>query len=88
MKKVLCFLLSICILSFTINIAWAVGDGNIDGGGGNLNPAVEGYYWTGYDGVRVTVVRDSDNATVTEPIDLTNTVVNNIQIHFIKKSRV
>lgn len=38
--------------------AFADGNGNVDGGGGNLNQGTEAYNWPGssYQGVRVTVV--------------------------------
>ena len=50
----------------------AVGDGNIDNGGGGMGNSSKENYWTGGDGVRVTVVRASDHAAVSTPIDFTN----------------
>jgi hypothetical protein len=45
--------------------------------------------WTpGNEGVRVTVVRASDHAVVTTPIDLTNKKPNNINCHFEKISKM
>ncbi|MDL2233847.1 hypothetical protein LJC63_09780 [Ruminococcaceae bacterium OttesenSCG-928-L11] len=49
------------------------GEGNIDGGGGGMGQGTSSNTWTpGHDGVRVTVIRDSDNAPVSVPIDLTS----------------
>jgi hypothetical protein len=76
MKRVLSIML-ICILSLTLLLpitAYAsVGDGNVDGGGGGMGSGSSTDYWNGGDeGVRVTVIRVSDRAVVTTPIDLTN----------------
>ena len=52
---------------------YAVGEGNVDNGGGGMGQGTNSNKWTpGNDGVRVTVVRLSDHAVVTAPIDLTN----------------
>ena len=54
-------------------VVFAVGDGNIDSGGGGMGDGTSTDKWSpGYDGVRVTVVRASDYSVVTTPIDLTN----------------
>ena len=66
----------------------AIGEGNIDGGGGGVGKNKEGYYWSGADGVRVTVIRDGDNKAVTTPIDLTNSALSNVEIHFGKVSKI
>lgn len=51
----------------------ATGEGNIDGGGGNLGDATSHGSWNpGNEGVRVTIVRSDDHAVVSTPIDLTN----------------
>ena len=53
--------------------AYAVGDGNVDGGGGGMGSGTASNSWSsGNEGVRVTVVRASDHAVVTMPIDITN----------------
>ena len=88
MKRLFAFMLCTIILILTQTSAFAVGDGNIDSGGGNLNPALDGYYWTGLDGVRVTIIKDSDNRVVSTPIDLTNVYPGNIQIQFGKVSKM
>jgi hypothetical protein len=52
-------------------VAQADGEGNIDhGGGGGMGDAGESW-WNGDDGVRVTVVRVSDNKPVSRPVDFT-----------------
>lgn len=68
--------------------AYAVGDGNVDNGGGGMGQGTSQNKWTpGNDGVRVTVVRVSDHAVVTTPIDLTNKSPV-IQSHFSKVSKL
>ena len=53
--------------------AYAVGDGNVDGGGGGMGSGTaSNSSSSGNEGVRVTVVRASDHAVVTMPIDITN----------------
>lgn len=67
----------------------AVGSGNIDGGGGGLGQGSNQNFWRGGDdGVRVTVIRDSDNQPVTTPVDITNRSPDNIKVHFGKKSKI
>lgn len=68
--------------------AFAVGEGNVDNGGGGMGQGTSSNKWTpGNDGVRVTVVRASDHAAVTTPIDLTNKSPV-IQSHFSKVSKL
>ena len=51
----------------------AVGDGNVDGGGGSMGQGSSHNVWSpGNDGVRVTVVRAEGREPVTRPVDLTN----------------
>ncbi|AMJ41530.1 hypothetical protein [Anaerotignum propionicum] len=78
------------ILSLLVSTtAFAVGDGNIDAGGGGMDNGTSVNVWSpGNDGVRVTVVRASDYTVVTTPIDLTNKSPNNIQMHFGKVSKI
>ena len=68
---------------------FAVGDGNIDSGGGDMGDGTSTDKWSpGYDGVRVTVVRASDHAVVTTPIDFTNKSPTNVRLHFGKVSKL
>lgn len=63
---------ALCVRSFVFS-SYAVGEGNIDGGGGNMGQGNSQYFWSpGNDGVRVTVIRTQDREPVTRPLDLTN----------------
>ncbi|MDL2294716.1 hypothetical protein LJC60_08865 [Ruminococcaceae bacterium OttesenSCG-928-D13] len=89
LKTVLLLLLCFCLLCPLTAYADGIGDGNIDGGGGNMGSGTSQSYWnSGNEGVRVTVVRSSDHAVVTTPIDLTNKTPNNIDMHFGKVSKI
>ena len=70
LKRILSALLAACLC---ITTAFAIGDGNMEGGGGNTGDGSQGNYWNvGDDGVRVTIVRESNFSSVTTPIDYTN----------------
>lgn len=91
MKRLFFILLSVslilCLLS-PVSV-YAVGDGNLDGGGGNMGDGTSTNSWTpGNEGVRVTVVRASDHAAVTTPIDLTNKSPVTSIYHFGKISKL
>ena len=80
-------LLFLCSLLFSIP-AYAIGDGNIDGGGGGMGQGSSQNKWSpGMDGVRVTVVKAEDGAPVTTPIDLTNKKPN-VRYSFGKVSKI
>jgi hypothetical protein len=65
------------------------GSGNIDGGGGGMGQGTSTNSWSpGNEGVRVTVVRASDHAVVTTPIDFTNKTPSNVRLHFGGKSKI
>lgn len=82
-----CLIITIIICSSTKDI-YAIGDGNIDSGGGNMGGAINGSSWVfGSEGVRITVIA-SDGSLVTTPIDLTNKNADNIKIHFSKVSKL
>ena len=86
-SMLLVFALVLCV--FSPLTAYAVGDGNIDGGGGNLGDGSSHGSWNpGNEGVRVTVVRSSDHAVVTTPIDLTNKPPATSIYHFGKVSKL
>ena len=91
MKKkisLLTVLLLLCSLLFAIP-AYAIGEGNIDGGGGGMGQGTSQNKWSpGMEGVRVTVVKAEDGTPVTTPIDLTNKKPTNVQAHFGKVSKV
>ena len=53
--------------------AYAVGEGNLDGGGGSMGQGTSQNKWTpGMEGVRVTVILADTRTPVTQPIDFTN----------------
>lgn len=90
MKRITAFLL--CIMLIVIAIpknAFAAGDGNFDGGGGEMGNGTNQNFWNpGNDGVRVTVIRNSDKIPVTTPIDLSNNNQPSNIGHFGKKSKI
>jgi hypothetical protein len=91
MKRLLSVLLCMALLlSCNALPAYAgTGEGNIDNGGGNMGSGTAKNIWhTGEEGVRITVVRATNNTPVTTPIDLTNKDESDIQIHFGKKSKL
>lgn len=89
-QRLTIFLILVLLLfSFVPITAYAEGEGNIDNGGGGMGSGTSENYWNvGDEGVRVTVVRASDRAIVTTPIDFTNKTPNNIQVHFGKYSKL
>lgn len=91
MKKKL--LISLCLvmvfLMLTVTAFADPGDGNIDGGSGGNGDGTSINTWTpGDDGVRVTVIRDSDNVPVSTPIDYTNITPANNLTHFGSVSKI
>jgi len=82
-------LLALFLCIMTPLAAYAEGDPNIDSGGGGMGSGTSQNYWNpGNDGVRVTVVRASDHAVVTTPIDLTNKNPSASLYHFGKVSKI
>ena len=73
MKKFIVLVLA-AVMLFSISIcAFAVGEGNIDNGGGGMGAGTSTNKWIpGEEGVRVTVVRASDGAQVSQSFDMTN----------------
>ena len=83
---VLCATFSFSLFPLSAN---ADGSGNIDtGGGSGMHGGSDSSYWNSDDGVRVTVVRSSDNKPVSRPIDLTNYNEDNVKTHFVPKSKL
>lgn len=88
-KRLMALCLSLALLCCFAVPAFAVGDGNIDAGGGGMGDGTSTNSWNpGNDGVRVTVVRASDHAVVTTPIDFTNKSPTNVRVHFGKVSKL
>jgi len=93
MKKLLqislSLLLVLCLFCPITAFADTGGSGNMDGGGGGMGTGTNSNYWNpGDDGVRVTVVRASDHAVVTPPIDLTDITPSSNIYHFGKVSKL
>lgn len=89
MKRILALLLSIVLMLGITVPAYATGDGNIDGGGGNMGDGTSTNYWNpGMDGVRVSVVDVDSHAMVGNIIDLTNKTPTSGIIHFGKVSKL
>lgn len=81
-------LISFFALIFCMS-AYAIGDGNVDNGGGGMGQGTNSNFWSsGNEGVRVTVIRVSDHEVVTTPIDLTNKMPNDVVGHFGKVSKM
>ena len=89
MKRICSIMLAVLLL-FAVSVpAYAIGEGNIDNGGGSMGQGTTENYWSaGNEGVRVTVIRSSDRSVVTRPIDLTNKRPDNIQYSFGKVCKV
>ena len=91
MKRLLSAFLMVSLIFFLFSpvSVYAVGDGNVDGGGGGMGDGTSTNSWTpGNEGVRVTVVRVSDHAVVTTPIDLTNKSPSSSIYNFGKVSKL
>lgn len=73
-QKLNLFLVLVLLCSIMIGLpVFAVGEGNIDGGGGSMGQGTSQNSWSpGNEGVRVTVVRATDRVPVTQPVDLSN----------------
>lgn len=73
MKRiVVCILTAVMLFSISI-CALAVGEGNVDNGGGGMGSGTSTDKWIpGEEGVRVTVIRASDGAQVSQSFDMTN----------------
>ena len=78
MKKIIAMVLT-AVMLFSISIcAFAVGEGNIDNGGGGMGSGTSTNKWVpGEEGVRVTVIRASDGAQVSHSFDMSNINIRN-----------
>lgn len=84
------FILAFLLFSLLLpkSYASATGTGNMDGGGGSFGTGTSENFWrSGDEGVRVTIVRASDGAPVSDSVDLTNVNPGNIVVHFVKRSK-
>lgn len=82
------FIITLILVLLCYKNIYAVGDGNIDSGGGNMGGAINGSSWSfGNEGVRITIVT-VDGSPITTPLDITNKHPDNIQVHFGKVSKL
>lgn len=89
LKSAASLILVLCLFCPLTVFADTGGSGNIDGGGGGMGSGTSTNSWSGgNEGVRITVVRASDHATVTAPVDFTNKKPDNIRVHFGKVSKL
>ena len=73
MKRIIGLLILLAV-TFSLPLsAFAVGEGNVDSGGGGMGSGTSTNKWIpGEEGVRVTVIRCADGAVVSHSFDLTN----------------
>ena len=74
-RYIKCIIVFVLILLISSN-AYAIGDGNIDSGGGGMSQGTsQNNKWSvGDEGVRVSVIRISDQTIVAMSIDYTNKI--------------
>lgn len=73
MKKTLASLCLTIAIVFCFSVpTFAIGDGNVDSGGGSMGSGTSTNVWSGDDGVRVTIVKADTHLPVTTPIDISN----------------
>lgn len=73
MKKIISLLLAAVIVIGSAVAVLAVGEGNVDNGGGGMGSGTSTDKWVpGEEGVRVSVIRVSDGAQVSQSFDMTN----------------
>lgn len=88
MKRLLSFLLAV-ILTVSLALPAFAADSNLDGGGGGMGSGSKQNSWTpGRDGVRITIIRDSDNTPVSTPVDFANGSNSDIAVHFGAVSKI
>lgn len=91
MKYKVSILLAFAILASLLAAvpAYAIGEGNVENGGGSMGQGTSQNSWTpGYDGVRATVVRAEGREPVTTPVDFTNKTQESTIFHFGKASKI
>lgn len=89
MRGIFHLILMILMVTLSPVTTYAIGDGNIDNGGGSMGQGTSQNSWTpGMEGVRVTVVEAESRKPVTTPIDLTNKRLSNISCSFGKVCKI
>lgn len=73
MKKFITLVLAAVFLIGTVSTVFAVGEGNVDNGGGGMGAGTSTDKWIpGEEGVRVSVIRAADGVQVSRSFDMTN----------------
>jgi hypothetical protein len=81
-------ILALFLFSLVSPGAFALGESNMDSGGGGMGSGSGESFWNpGSEGVRVSVVRAGDHAVV-DVFDLTNKQPSNVQLHFGSVSKL
>ncbi|GHU91676.1 hypothetical protein FACS1894202_13540 [Clostridia bacterium] len=90
MKRIISILMTLVMLLMIIPLSLAEGDPNLDGGGDGVGRATGNTAWhgTGWDGVRISVVKISTGNVYAGPVDWTNITPFNGTKHFDKVSKV
>lgn len=89
MKRIFAIILSVVVMLSVSMVAYAAGDGNIDGGGGSMGSGSSNNYWNpGMDGVRISVVNAESHSVVGNTMDWSNQNLGSSMIHFGKVSKV
>jgi len=89
MRGIFHLILMILMVTLFPVTAYAIGDGNIDNGGGSMGQGTSQNSWTpGMEGVRLTVVEAESRKPVMTPIDLTNKRLSNISCSFGKVCKI
>lgn len=92
MKKLLAILccLALVLSLFPMSVLAAdPGEGNIDGGGGNMGNGTSKNYWNpGNDGVRITVVDAKSGRAAAASVDFSNKTQSGSTIHFGKTNKL
>lgn len=84
----LCSIAMLCCLFSTTALATG-GNGNIDGGGGNMGQGTSSNFWNpGNDGVRITVVDAQSGSAVSSPVDFSNRDQRSSVLHFGKVNKL
>lgn len=92
MKKLLAMLCCVAMILTLFpmsTFATDPGDGNFDGGGGNMGGGTSENYWnSGNDGVRITVVDAKSGRAVSSAVDFSNKNQPSTVVHFGKPNKL
>lgn len=87
-KKIMITVMMLMLVIQAAPAVYAIGDGNVDGGGGALGGGTNENFWNpGDEGVRITVVDAKTGAVKSSSFDYTNSKPGGIKFHFDKISK-